>query len=389
MAAAREGSVPASAHAAVVLDALSDQPRVRDLLTAAVRENRLSHAYLFVGVPGCGMEEAAAALAQCIVCPNGGCGTCDDCRRVEHRTHPDVQWLSPGSVTGYLVDQVRTLIEGATRAPSRARAKVYVLESAGLLRGTSANALLKTIEEPPEGVVFILLARSVASVLSTIVSRCQVVPFRTIAPSVALDEVMHRSGASEDEARIALSVTGTPARASEFLASPSRREVRRLVVRILDELGRDDSWDMLCSARDLLAAVRVPLRDVQVAQDEAAKESADFLTASALKQVADANKRELTVRERSGIMEALAAADSLLRDVLVRCEGVPQKIVNGDAAAVVDRLAASTGTRGALSALEAVSATRDDLAHNVSPQLALEVMLLRIKEALACPPSFR
>jgi hypothetical protein len=219
---------------------------------------------------------------------------------VAHRTHPDVQWLTPGSVTGYLVDQVRDLIEGVNRAPSRARAKAYVLENAGLLRGTSANALLKTIEEPPEGVVFILLARSVASVLPTIVSRCQVVPFRTIAPSVALDEVMHRSGASEGEARVALSVAGTPSRACDFLASPSRREVRRLVVRVLDELGRDDSWDVLCSARDLLAAVRVPLKDVQVAQDEAAKESADFLTASALKQVADANKRELTARERSG-----------------------------------------------------------------------------------------
>ena len=292
-------------------------------------------------------------------------------------------------MTGYLVDQVRDLIEGVNRAPSRARAKAYVIEKAGLLRGTSANALLKTIEEPPDGVVFILLARSVASVLPTIVSRCQVVPFRTIAPGVALDEVMHRSGASEWESRVALAVAGTPSRACEFLASPSRREVRRLVVRIMDELSRDDSWDVLCSARDLLTAVRVPLKDVQVAQDEAAKESADFLTASALKQVADANKRELTVRERSGIMEALAAADSLLRDVLVRCEDVSQKIVNEDAVAVVDRLAASTGTPGALAALEAVSSAADDLTHNVSPQLTLEVMLLRIKEALACPPSFR
>lgn len=88
-------------------------------------------------------------------------------------------------------------------------------------------------------------------------------------------------------------------------------------------------------------------------------------------------------------MEALAAADSLLRDVLVRCEGVPQKIVNEDAAAVVDRLAASTGTPGALAAFDAVSSAGNDLAHNVSPQLALEVMLFRIKEALACPPSFR
>jgi DNA polymerase-3 subunit delta' len=72
MAAARDGAVPA--RAAAVFDALGDQPRVRDLLVSAVREGRLSHAYLFVGAPGSGMEEAALALAQCVVCPNDGCG---------------------------------------------------------------------------------------------------------------------------------------------------------------------------------------------------------------------------------------------------------------------------------------------------------------------------
>ena len=103
----------------------------------------------------------------------------------------------------------------------------------------------------------------------------------------------------------------------------------------------------------------------------------------------DANKRALTARERSGMMEALAAAESLLRDVLVRCEDVREEIVNEDAAATVDRIAAATTTPGVLRALDAVARATDDLSHNVSPQLTLEVMLLRVKEALACRPSFR
>ena len=119
------------------------------------------------------------------------------------------------------------------------------------------------------------------------------------------------------------------------------------------------------------------------------RQTQDFLTSAALKQVADANKRELTARERSGMMEALAAVASLLRDVLVRCEGVPEPIVNEDAAAIVDRLAAHGDTCSALRALDAVSRAEDDLAHNVSPQLAIEVMLLTIKEALEWHPSFR
>lgn len=89
------------------------------------------------------------------------------------------------------------------------------------------------------------------------------------------------------------------------------------------------------------------------------------------------------------MMEALSAAESLLRDVLLRCEGIPEGIVNEDAADVVDRLASSTPTEGVVRALEAVRSAADDLAHNVTPQLAIEAMLLSVKEALACPPSYR
>ena len=378
-----------AAAAPAALAALADQPRVRDFLATAVAEDRLSHAYLFVGAPGSGKHEAAEALAKCVVCPNGGDASCDECRRVAHRTHPDVHWLIPGSATGYLVAQVRELIADVSLAPVRARAKVYVLERADLLRGAAANALLKTLEEPPEGVMFILCGRSMATMLPTIVSRCQQVPFRAVSPAGGVAEVVRRSGAAEADARVALAVAGTPSRAEDYLKSPSRRQVRRLMVDTLDALARDDSWDVLLAAREVVAANAVPLADVKQAQEEALKESQDFLTSSALKQVEDANKRELTARERSGMMEALAAAESLLRDVLVRREDAGRPIVNEDAAAVVDRIAARCDTRGVLEALGAVSRAGDDLAHNVSPQLTLEVMLLHIKEALECPPSSR
>lgn len=131
------------------LEVLSQQPRVQRFLAAAVAEGRLSHAYLFVGAPGAGMVEAAFAVAQCALCPDGGDASCDDCIRIAHRTHPDVRYLKPESATGYLVSQVRDLIADVPLAPVRARSKVYIIDDAGLLRGASANALLKTIEEPP------------------------------------------------------------------------------------------------------------------------------------------------------------------------------------------------------------------------------------------------
>ena len=379
----------ASAPIPAALQELGDQPRVRDFLATAISEGRLSHAYLFLGPPGSGKHEAAEVLAKCVVCPRGGDGTCDECRRVAHRTHPDVRWLRPESASGYLADQVRDVIEDAGLAPVRAVTKIYVFERAELLRGTAANALLKTLEEPPAHTMFILCGRVADAMLPTIVSRCQQVPFRAPSQSASLAALMRSCSVTETEARVALAVAGSSGRAAEYLRSPARAQVRRLVVDTLDALARDDSWDVLLAARQIVAAVEVPLGDVRKAQEAALSETQDFLTATALKQVADANKRELTARERSGMMEALAAAESLLRDVLVRSEDAGRPIVNEDAAAVVDRLAARATNRSAVRALGAVSRATDDLSHNVSPQLTLEVMLLSVKEAFECPPSSR
>ena len=367
------------------LERLTEQPRVRDLLARSVTGGRVSHAYLFVGASGSSKAAAAEALAQCIICPDGGDATCDECVRVSHHTHPDVRWLAPGSSVGYLIDQVRDLIDDAQRAPMRAHSKVYVLNRVDLLRGPSANALLKTIEEPPEGVVFILLARTLDAVLPTIVSRCQVIPFRSIPAHQALSIVMRETGASEAESRVALAVAGSPARAREYLASPARRSVRSLVVRTLDALPASDGWDVIVAARELVEIVRVQLGEVRAAQELALDSASDFLTAKALKQVEDANRRELSAHEHSGMMEMLAAMGSLLRDVLLTLEGATDMVVNTDVTHVIGRLAAITTTEGALAALARLREAEVSLATNVSPQLTLEVLLLGIKEALTCP----
>ena len=375
------------------------QPRVREFLEAAVLEGRLSHAYLFLGAPGSGKLDAAWALAQCIVCPNGGDGTCDECIRVSHRTHPDVHLLEPQSVAGYLVDQVHELIEDVQMAPMRARAKAYIVTRADLLRDKAANALLKTIEEPPPGVYFILLGRSVDAILPTIVSRCQQVPFRIVPAVVGVEQLVKGHGATPANATLALAVAGTPERAAAFLASPKRQEVRRLMVRTISELPADDSWDVLRSADALYTAVldaagmlddrgRRRKRDDVVKEEvkERTRDLEDYFSASAMRQIEADAKRTLSVRERSGMMEALAAAESLLRDCLVLREGAPDPVVNADASAAVEAIANRTTTAGLVSALRAVTRAGDDLAHNVTPQVALEAMLLSVKEALTCAP---
>ena len=374
---------------AAALERIANQPGVRAFLTAAVEEDRVDHAYLFVGVPGSGKTEAAQALASCIVCPNGGDGDCDECIRVSHRTHPDVRYVEPAGVSGYLVSQVHELIEDVYLTPVRGRAKVYIITRADLLRAAAANALLKTIEEPPPAVYFILIARSADACLPTIVSRCQQIPFRVVPPAEAAAELSARTGAGQSMVRVALAVAGTPERAEEWLASADRRELRRLAVRSVSELAADDDWDVLLAAKAIVEAAKIPLGALRIAQEEALAQDEEFLSKQALKKIEEANKRELSARERSGMMEALSAVESLLRDCLIELEGIDEPIVNEDQSQLVARIAQESSTAQVLSALDAVRRAGDDLDRNVSPQLAIEAMLLSVKEALTCPPSSR
>ena len=107
-----------------LLSQLDMQPRVRSFLARALEQGRTSHAYLFLGAPGSGKLDAAWALAQALICDDGGCGTCDHCVRVARRTHPDVHLFTPESATGYLIAQTRELLEDVALAPIRAKAKV-------------------------------------------------------------------------------------------------------------------------------------------------------------------------------------------------------------------------------------------------------------------------
>ena len=399
-----------------LLARLDTQPRVRDFLARAVKSGRASHAYLFLGSPGSGKLDAAWALAQALLCSNasapgtvlahvgaasaridaalgrpaaavnpGACAACDDCRRVARRTHPDVHYLAPESATGYLIAQTRDLLEDVVLSPIRARGKVYIIDRAEQLRANTANALLKTLEEPPANVTFILLGTSTDVMLPTIVSRCQCVPFRPLSLEESTVAVEHATGQPAARCRMAVAVAGSPARAVEFLKSADRVAARRAMVRAVDALAHADEADILASAKDLMGAIHAPLAEVKSTQQAILEQNQDYLSRGALKQLEDRNKRELNARERSGIMEALASVRSLLRDVLMMVEGAQGSPVNDDVSDVVERIAACATTAGVMRALDAVAQAEARVARNVTPQLAIEVMLFDIRKALKCP----
>jgi DNA polymerase-3 subunit delta' len=376
--------------AACVFDDLVGQERVAGFLRAAVESGNASHAYLFVGPPGAGKRSAALLLACALICGDGGCGACEACARVRRGAHPDVRVVQPAGAATYLVEQVRDeLVPDMWLAPADGHAKVYIIEGAEALGDAAANALLKTLEEPPSAVTIVLVTDDYDAVLPTITSRCQAVRFAPVTPSRALALLADRTGAGQDEALAALAAcSGDVPRALEFLRSPARRDSRDHVLAVLRDLPVMDGRDVLVSARDLLREVRAPLDELKERQGVELRERDEFMGRGARnKDVEQRHKRELTAREREAVFEVVAVAESWFRDVLAvsaAADGVANRDVSDD----IETAASCMGPAAIEAGLDAVARARRRVSYNVSPQLAVEAMLFEIQEARTCPRSW-
>ena len=160
------------------------QPQVTVTLKNELKAGRISHAYLFTGSHGTGKTTCAKILAKAVNCldPKDGdpCGECASCRGLDDGSILDVVEIDAASNNG--VDSIRSLIEESSFTPANAKYRVYIIDEVHMLSVAAFNALLKTLEEPPAHVIFILATTEVHKLLPTILSRCQRFDFRRIAP---------------------------------------------------------------------------------------------------------------------------------------------------------------------------------------------------------------
>ncbi|MFN2353758.1 MAG: DNA polymerase III subunit delta' [Desulfopila sp.] len=159
---------------------LGGQRRAKSLLEKSLSCGRIAHAYLFRGPEGVGKTLFAAAMAKALNCrvsgPAGACGQCASCRKYDSGNHPDYTVEKPEK--GVIkIERVRQLTKSLSFPPYESQWRVVVLEDIHTMRPEAANSLLKTLEEPPEGNVLILTAETSKSILPTMSSRCQIIPF--------------------------------------------------------------------------------------------------------------------------------------------------------------------------------------------------------------------
>lgn len=170
------------------------QEHIERTLKNAIASNKISHAYMFTGPRGTGKTTTARLLSKALLCQSGPTadpdGTCEDCDLIASGEHPDVYELDAASRTG--VENVREEIIGKVDyAPTRGKYKVYIIDEIHMLSTAAFNALLKTLEEPPDHVIFIMCTTDPQKVPETILSRCQRFDFRRISP----EEMVSRLGA--------------------------------------------------------------------------------------------------------------------------------------------------------------------------------------------------
>jgi DNA polymerase-3 subunit delta' len=220
---------------------------VRARLARAMERDRLGHALLFTGPESVGRERAALGVASALLCERGerpfGCGACGVCARVRRRVHPDVIWLmseteraarglsdvSKGASRDIRVGDVRELTRQIRLKPYEATRRVAIIVDAQRMNLNAANALLKTLEEPPDRALLILIAPHPRALLPTVTSRCHRVPFGPLSPSER-EEVMAMRGAEEIEADEVIDVA---ALRDAIDASPGAR------LDAVESLGRD------------------------------------------------------------------------------------------------------------------------------------------------------
>ncbi len=376
----------------VALDSATEhQARPRVALTAALASGP-SHAYLFRGPRGAGKAAAARAFAAEILA--SAAADPDDARRralLDPSPHPDLVWLAPRGAQ-HLVEEVRErVIRAAAYRPFEGGKRVFVVESAEAMRDESQNALLKTLEEPPDFVHLILLSSEPEALLETVASRCQPIDFAPL-PAAVLEAELAADGPKreamgdksarrpEEIAAAARLAAGDLERARLLLGERGRElraEAERCVTAALEGEVASAPW------KRLLDRAEAAGDDAEAATREVLEEEAKSGLKRTARDIADESKRAGR-RRRTEILDlAFELCAAWLRDLAVVACGAEEVTFNRDRLAELRAQAGRSDPSRARQGAELVQETRRGLDLNVSEELALEALFFRLERTVS------
>jgi DNA polymerase-3 subunit delta' len=361
-------------------------------LLRSAHQDRLSHAYLFSGPKGIGKFTVACEFARYLVCraptdQGDWCGECESCRKANPERefgcdlHPDILIFEP-AVRGSKqrvraesrgerlekqqtpIESIREIARTAHFPPVYGTRRIFIVPQAETMSPPAANALLKTLEEPPPAAMIILVAPSEGQLLPTIVSRCHVVAFRPVSTDEMAAALADLTGIDQTQARaLARLFEGRPGRAIQAIGDPEFVETRAAFGTIMERLTNDDGANPLEISDAVCFQLRGAIaKKLAGKEDEGAPSGAGYF------------------RGRADARMATAFAEfaaSWYRDLMITRLGDEDGIVNRDLAAPIragaHRLSAVQSGRGLAIAMRA----KRLIDANINPQLVLDSMLLR------------
>jgi len=320
--------------------------RPKAILRTALRHDRVAHAYLFHGDDGIGKKLLALRFAQAINCEGDqdadACGSCRSCAQIESRTHPDFLVIEPDREMAnpqIKIEQVRELEQQIVYQPLVARKKMFLIDDADRMTLGAANALLKTLEEPPAHSVLLLISSRPSALPATVRSRCQ---------------------------RLRL-------------APPARTQVEAALIRTREIPPADARLLAAASQSRLGAALTMDLTDTRTKQDELSA----LASPQTLRSVAAILTAAEALHKSDRGPEVLDWLAQWIRDLLLVCVGAdPDHLIHADRLSALKAAARGARTDRLAVLLDEIDALQRSAGRNLNLQLALETVLLRLREAL-------
>jgi len=374
-----------------LVETLGNVVAAADRVLQGEKATGMTHAWLFTGPPGSGRSTAARAFAAALQCDRGGCGECLSCRTSLAGSHADISALvTEQAVIG--VDDARDSVRRAALSPSGRRWQVMIVEDADRLTDRAADALLKSVEEPPPRTVWLLCAPTAEDVLPTIRSRCRCLVLRTPPSEAIADYLVRRHDVSSALASFtARAAQGHIGRARALAVDEGTRNRRREVLRIPGQLSGLGSC--LNAASNILDAATEEARprsdtldakeqsDLQLAYGAGTRGVSTTGHAAAAKELQRRQRLRAKRMVRDSIDRTLLDLASYYRDVVTVQLGSGGELVNEELRQEVDAMSRSTSGEATTRRLRAIFGTRELLEGEIAPLLALESLMISLRGA--------